>query len=166
MRARYLWLALLLACAPAPVVAQRPGPGPEAQHRKPMHGPVEKLLQNRAELQLSAEQVSRLEQIDARMRDRNRAYVQRLIELRRGSHFEPHVRREEMTPEQRAEFDRRVAEVRPLLEKIHANNWAAMKEVGSVLNPEQKARVREMLRDTRERHERDDSDGHRGGRGR
>ena len=165
MRARYLWLALLLACAPAPLAAQGPGPGPETRHHKPMHGPVEKLLQNRSELRLSDEQVSRLEQIDARMRDRNRPYVQRLIELRRSSHFDPHRRREEMTPEQRAEFDRRVAEVRPLLEKIHQNNWAAMKEVGSVLNPEQKARVREMLRDSRERHERDDSSGHHRGRG-
>jgi hypothetical protein len=131
-----------------------------------MHGPVEKLIRNRVELQLTDEQVSRLEQVDARMRERNRPYVQRLIELRHGSHFEPHARREEMTAEQRAEFDRRVAEVRPLLDRIHENNRAAMKEVGAVLNPEQKARLRVMLRESRERHERADSAGRRHERGR
>ena len=90
----------------------KPGPGQEPPHRKLMHGPVEKLIAHRAELQLTDEQVSRLEEIDARMRERNRPYVQRLIQLRHDSHFDPHVRREEMTPEQRAEFERRVAEVR------------------------------------------------------
>jgi hypothetical protein len=126
---------------------------------------VEKLIRHRADLQLSTEQVARLQEIDARMRERNRPYVQKLLELRHGSHFDPHVRREEMTPQQRAEFDRRVAEVRPLLERIRENNRAAMKEVGSVLTPEQKTRLRDLLRNSKDRHERADSDGERRGRG-
>lgn len=165
MRARYIPLALLLALAPLPSLAQGGPPGPGERRAGGRHGPVEKLIGNREALGLSDDQIARLQEIDDRLRERNRPFVQKLIEMRRGSHFDPRVKRGEMTPDQRAEFDRRIDEVRPLLSRIHENNVAAMREVGGVLTAEQKERIRSLLEEGKRRHERDRSAPQRGWRG-
>jgi hypothetical protein len=150
----WLWLALALMVAPAPLAAQQsPDTAPAAPHHWSRgHGPVEKLLRHRAELNLSAAQVARLEEINQRMEERNRPLVRQLVEMRREWGPEFRRSRREMTPEQREELHRRMKEARPLFERIHENNRAAMREVGEVLNEEQKVMVREMVRKAHEKH--------------
>lgn len=151
----WLWLALALMLAPAPLAAQQSQDTARAapHHWARGHGAVEKLLRHRAELNLSAAQVARLEEINERMEEHNRPLVRQLVEMRR--HWGPEFRRSrrEMTPEQRAELSRRMEAARPLMEKIHENNRAAMREVGELLNTEQKAAVRKMLHKGKHRHE-------------
>jgi len=151
---KYICLALVLAAAPARLMAQegRSQGAPKWGHHG--KGPVEMLLRERAELNLTDAQVVRLKEIDARMVERNRPYVQQLTAMRRALPAELRGSPREMTEEQRAAFREKMKAAKPLFERIHENNHAAMREVGEVLNAEQKARVREMLRkkgDSRER---------------
>lgn len=152
----WTWLALALMAAPAPLAAQQTSQDTASaapSHWSRGHGPVEKLLRHRADLNLSEAQVARLEEINRRMEERNRPLVRQLVEMRRQWGPEFRRSRHDMTPEQRAELSRRMEEARPLVEQIHENNRSAMREVGEVLNPEQKASVREMLRRSKEHHE-------------
>jgi hypothetical protein len=135
-----VWLAALL-------VALAPDSLPAQQARGMLqHSPVDRLIEQREAFALSAEQVARLQVIDRRMEEVNRPLVQRLLELRGGDPVRP----EEMTPEQREAFRARVEQARPLMQQIRRNNHEAMREVGTVLNDEQKAKVREHLRQRRE----------------
>lgn len=136
MRPYILLLAALLLAAPA--AAQRGPDGPP-----PRHGPVEILLRNEAELGLTPAQTERLEEIRRAMEERNRPLVARLMEIRQGVH--PRRPAEPPTPAQRAELRRAAREARPLMQQIRANNRAAMREVGALLTPEQKERVRELV---------------------
>lgn len=153
IKIRGLLLVLALLATPAALEGQRPAPG-EAEHGGRMrHGPVEMLLRERERLGLDAQQVARLEEIDRRMQERNGPVVARLVEMRRQLRAEFPGPFEEMAPEQREQFRRRLREAHPLLKEIRQNNDAAMREVGELLTPPQKEQVRELLREHRQRKE-------------
>lgn len=148
-----LLMALLLA--PFPLVAQTGGTSPPAVEAKAQkRGPIEALLEHREALRLSGEQVARLTQIDAQMRERNRPLVEQLVRMRR--EIRGDTPRSALTPEQRAEQRQRLEVARPLMEQIRQNNHEAMRQVGEVLNEEQKQQVRTMLENRRDRHDRGD----------
>ena len=114
-------------------------------------GAVPKLLRHRADLGLTDDQVRQLQEIDRTMQDRNRPYVEQLLRIRHEMQVRPGVEPRDMTESERKEFQSHVEQARPLWEQISKNNHAAMREVGDVLNAEQKAQLREMLRKPREK---------------
>ena len=146
----YLLIALMAAVAPS-VAAQRGQEGNQHRRNPAEPGPVAELLRHRAELSLSDEQTRQLQEIDRRMDERNRPYVAQLLEIRRDMHVRPGVDKDEMTSAEREEFQQSMAKARPIWEQIRKNNHAAMRQVGDVLNSEQKAHLRELLRKPRER---------------
>lgn len=109
-------------------------------------GPVDLLLERRADVGLSAPQVERLQAVRDELAERNRPLLAELLRIRqevRG--MDAPIG--EATPEERALFRSRVAEARPLLERVRLNNRRAMQRVGAILTPQQRVRVRERLRD-------------------
>jgi Spy/CpxP family protein refolding chaperone len=152
MRRLHLVLAALLL-APLPLAAQRAAPQnpPPARAEAHERGPIQSLLQHREALRLSADQVARLAQIDAQMHERNRPLVEQMVRMRREIRGDAPTN--SLTPEQRAEMRQRLEVARPLMEQIRQNNHEAMRQVGDVLNEEQKRQVRTMLESRRERHD-------------
>ena len=159
MKLRHLLILPWLALAPAGALAQQPGPPPPRAHGEHWsgHGPIERLLAERDSLGLNDAQVLRLEAIRARVERENAPLVRRVMEIRRRVKAR-WVPRPQRTPEQQAAFQATMREARPLIQKIHQNNRAAMVEVGVVLTPAQKERLRAMI------HERWGEHGRRDGR--
>lgn len=152
MKIHFVLLALLLAiAAPLPLAGQRDGGRDGGHDGKPHHhrieqGAVEKLLRHRDALGLTGEQVARLQEIDQQLETRNEPHVQRLMALRREMKAQLHVEPKLSHEQRKAVFDRWSRDAKPSLDQIHQNNRAAMHEVGAVLTPEQKARVRQIIR--------------------
>ena len=146
---RYLWVVLALALAPLPLAGQQSSqaPGAERNTRREifddMDGPVEFLLRNRVVLSLNTDQVTRLQEIDRQMTERNRPYVMQLLQIRR--QIPRRARESEMTPQQVEAYRAQLRAAQPLLERIRENNHVAMMDVGKVLTEPQKTRLREIL---------------------
>lgn len=171
MKPRMLLILGPLLCA-APVAAQEQ---PQEQALPPAHaehgrrferGPVEVLLRHRDQLGLTDAQVARLQALDARMEERNRPLVERLLEMRRAHRGERRDRERPLTEEERREMRRRKEQARPLMREIRQNNREAMSQVGEILTEEQKTRLREIIRERREQwrdeHRRDGKHGRHG----
>lgn len=151
MRLRILLFSLVLMGVATSTVAAQTGRERDQHRRRGSDaGPVPELLRHRTELRLSDDQVRRLQEIDAKMEEQNRPYVAQLLQIRRDMQVRPGVRPEKMTEAERAEFQRHLEEARPLWNQIRKNNHAAMREVGGVLDEEQKALLRKLLRKPRE----------------
>jgi hypothetical protein len=165
-------IALSLASGSAALNAQTP----EREHRHArgsMAGPVARILAQRDELGLSAQQVNRIEQIQATLEANNGPLVAQLRSTlgdsmslageRRGDPAMRERMRERashMTPEERAELRERLEErrgeptprlsaeqreaIRPLMEQMRENRVQALREVQEVLTPEQQSRLREL----------------------
>jgi len=156
MKVRLLAAGLLLLAA-APVAAQAggdPALAAEVMEEREQR-PFDLLLQARDELGLTADQVTRLQAIAARLDDTNRPLRAELA--RRWGEVREQRRQEllRMTPEERRAELRRIREqgpppvpesMRPLVQRVRQNIGAAMREAGTVLTPAQKTRVREMVR--------------------
>ena len=140
---------------PQQVPGQRQGP-PQARRFDPRDtGPVAMLLRNRAELKLTAEQVTRLQEIDVQVELKNRPYVTQLVEMRRQLPRVPRGR--EPTPEQREAFAAQMRAAEPLMKSIDEHWKAAMRQVGQILTEEQKAKIHVLVAN-----ERRSGDGRRG----
>lgn len=166
MRHRGLWIAVVSLLAPVALAAQEPAPrGGAAQ---PM-SPLTRILEHRAELGLSAEQVTRLEAIEQRLQERIAPLQEQMREARgempargmrgaRGARGERGQRRapRPMSPEQRAaarermeETRERMDEMRPAMEELRESRQEAMEEIREVLTEDQQERVRQLMRDGR-----------------
>ena len=135
-------LVLLLGTG-ASLEAQRDGDDRDA-------GPIQELLEIRSRIGLTADQVARLNEIDAAMHRQNEAPVAQLVQVRRS--IRALGRRRDFTPEQRAQYEAYIDQARPLMKQIRANNHAAMRQVGEVLTADQRGVLADILRD------RDDND--------
>lgn len=136
MISRLLALAAACAVAATPAAAQ--------QHEHPTrHGqrmsPVAKVLEHRSELNLTAEQVTRLEGIDRDLQARNAPVREKLKAMRADSSLADQSRRE-----------RREA-IRPVMTELHANLKAARAATDSVLDAGQREKARELLRADRKK---------------
>jgi hypothetical protein len=130
-------LALTLALAPAVVEAQTPRAerGERGQFGMRAGGignPAERVLRQREALGLTAEQVSRLEQLQAQFRTQNGPLLEQVRAVRPSmgqgeSRERMRARMEAMTPEQRAE----------------------MRERGGQMTPERRAEMRERMQAAR-----------------
>ena len=147
---RYLWVGLALVLAPLALEGQQTAPGPKPMGPDPrreifsdMDGPVQFLLRNRVVLSLTTDQVTRLQEIDREMEERNRPFVMQLLQIRR--QIPRRVRESQMTPAQLEAYRAQLRAAQPLLEQIRENNHVAMRGVGNVLTEPQKTRLREIL---------------------
>lgn len=147
MRAIIAPIALALAViAGAPDAAAQARHAPEAPGQGPP-GPFELLVEHRAELGLTDRQVAEIEEIRVEVETANRPLVSRLVGMRR----EMAARRapREMSPRERAQFRSRIRVARPYMERIRANNEAAMLRVREVLSDEQRAALRRLVQQRR-----------------
>lgn len=93
MKIRSLALAVTLAAAPLPLLAQTT-PAPDTPRRemrdgaRMQHRPLERLMAQRERLGLSAEQVTRLEAVQERLRSRNAPLLEQVHQNRHGAEEE------------------------------------------------------------------------------
>lgn len=113
---------VLVACATG-----APAPEPEPLVPQPWVEPprVYSLIGERAELELTAEQVEALDSLGVALAEENRPLVQRARELQAGRRIS----------------QERAAILRPLLEEIRDNNLAAQNRVQEILTEEQEREV-------------------------
>ena len=159
MRASLL-VAVGVLLAAAPAGAQPDGPplhAAEMLERREQQ-PFDRLMAVRGELGLSDAQVVRLQAIAARLEETNRPVRMELLRRWREIREERRAELMRMTPEQRQAELRRVREqgpppvpprLRPLVQQMRRNIAGAMREVGTVLTPAQKARARALVRERR-----------------
>lgn len=136
---RIAWLALALISLTGTSIVGQDNRGARANDP----GPIQMLIELKEELQLTPEQLTRLEAIDEKMDQENEKCVVRLSEIRERIRSLPRDR----SPEQQALFQSYLAEARPLMDVIQKNNRKAMEQVGQVLLPEQKELIERFLRE-------------------
>ena len=145
----YILLAFGLTLTPLAGEAQQPKPqqgqrGAQVGRFDPGDtGPVALLLRNRAELKLTAEQVTRLQEIDVEVEQKNRPFVTQLVEIRRQLPRIPRGR--EPTAEQREAFEAHMRAAQTLMKSIDENWKAAMRQVGQILTEEQKGKIHALV---------------------
>lgn len=119
-------LALSLVALPGGLAAQTPDTaGSQAEARRERLDPIGRLLAHREELGLTADQVKRLKEVQADLRERNRPLLERVEAAR-------------------AEWAERRRELRPALEQLRENRREAQEEAEEVLTDEQKARLKDL----------------------
>jgi hypothetical protein len=128
------WLAILLALSGAP-------PAAIAQTGTEGGGPISRLLAHRAELELSAEQVRQLQEIERRTTERDRELVARIEALRGGVPVGQPLRTQPLTPEQRAQIQANRAELQPLMRELRTIHWQAIADARGLLTSEQNQRA-------------------------
>ena len=153
---KHMILASLLAAAlaaPASLPAQDGPTGERPRREAPAEGVrrggFPRLLEHRAELGLSAEQVARLEAIAAELRTRNQPLLERLRAARDGR------RPRDLTPEQRQALRDSLERHRPLVRELRGNLRDALRQAQEVLTPEQREKARELMRARRAEARRD-----------
>jgi Spy/CpxP family protein refolding chaperone len=137
-------VALTLLAVPATVTAQvadRGGSRAEASAQRGAAGPwLGAILRNAPELNLSAEQVSRLEGIERGLRERNEPLLAQLREARVRQDGRGGARA--MTPEQRAEMRERARSMTP---EERERLRRGMRDRAAAATPEQRQRMRGAL---------------------
>jgi Spy/CpxP family protein refolding chaperone len=156
MKTRMLAVALALAAAPVPALAQQPTtpqpaatvPGARRQHPRPRRDAASTLLRHRQQLDLTADQVARLEAIRQRARSQNQPLVRQIRNIRERAVPGLREHRGELTADQRASLKATRPQVMPLVKQIRDNEKAARQEAAAVLTAQQKQRI-ESLRAAR-----------------
>jgi uncharacterized membrane protein len=118
--------------------------------------PVEVLLDLRRQLDLTETQVSSLREIQRTLRETNRPLIEEIFAVQRQVKSQlveanPQTRRRPARP-----TESQLAAARVPMEKIQANNLAAMEAVNGLLTEEQKRRAAALLRIQDRRSERGD----------
>jgi hypothetical protein len=170
-------LAAALISAPLSLDAQRPAG--DAQHGR---GPgVAAILQHRAQLDLTADQVARLEAIERDLRARNEPLRQQMSaafperaaragaegprmtdeqrrtmreqRARRGDHGARAgaARRPQLSDEQRQQMRGRMEQLRPVMEQMRGNTRQAMEQARAVLTDAQREQLRARMGEHRSR---------------
>lgn len=170
MKIRSLALALTLAAAPLPLLAQTT-PAPDAPRREVRDGarmqraPLERLVAQRERLGLTAEQVTRLKAVQERLRSRNAPLLEQVRTARRQAVPRQPGTRAPLTEQERDALRRTREALRPVREQLRENRRGAAEEVRAILTDEQRTRLRELRREGRRgRDGRHARPGHRGGR--
>jgi hypothetical protein len=155
---RYGFAVALAATAAAPLAAQ-PGADTTAagvMQERAARRPFDAVLRHRAELELSDGQVRQLQTIRERLEQRNAPLRSQLVEQTQRWRAERRGQLERMTPRERRQELRRMrelpagqrvpADVQPIVRQMRVNIEEATHEAQGVLTPEQRLRVRELLR--------------------
>lgn len=153
MRTTWLWLGIVLLVAlPASAGAQHQ----RGESSRGLNGAVEKLSRHREELGMTAGQLARVQEIKDSADARNRPYWRQIMEIRRDVKARQKAQPGMPEAEKAALLDQSGEEIRRLLDEIKRVEHAAMRDIGSVLNPHQRDILREMIgrnKDERGRHE-------------
>jgi DNA anti-recombination protein RmuC len=111
--------------------------------------PIEQLLEQRAALNLSSDQLSRLDEIKQQLASKNEPLVNQMMQLRQQWQ---QARRGARNG--RAGADERVEQIRRDAQdaraKIQQNNRAAMQDVNRLLRPAQRKQLRGIIQDRRQ----------------
>ena len=102
--------------------------------------PIAALLERREELDLDADQLARLEAVQARVERENAPRIER---IRAAMGDRPAG---ELSEDERAGLRERMRQLQPVREEIRQTNRAAMVEVRGILTAEQQAKVRSGVR--------------------
>ncbi len=140
-----LLLAAALLALPAAAQAQQTPPAnrggrmmqDQMQGRMQLQSPIQIFLDNKAQLRLTAEQVTQLEAIGAELEARNKPLREKMLEARGGAADGGRPSREE-----RAEMRQKLA---PIMQEMQKNNAAARDQIMDLLNAEQKKVARDLL---------------------
>lgn len=118
----------LLAVPTTPVLAQGGGSGrPEMRQAGSRQGPIETLLEHRADLKLTGDQVTRLEQLQKDLLAKTSPVQEQLRQLRSGGGVGG---REEM---------------QPLMQQLRTHNQEAMRQAQAILTAEQRELARSYM---------------------
>ncbi|MBW3553703.1 MAG: Spy/CpxP family protein refolding chaperone [Gemmatimonadetes bacterium] len=145
-RMRQTMIALAAAALLAGPVAAQGGQGPRGRPATPAgagvmdRNPVAVLLERRDELELTADQVARLEAVQARVERENAPRIERL----RAALGDRPAR--DLTDEERVQLRERMRELQPVRTEIRETNRAAMEEVRGILTAEQRTKIRSASR--------------------
>ena len=164
LRRTPLIIALLLATSalcvesPAPflgpdsLAAQPPTPPARPMLPPPVLGIEERgelrgLMRHKEELELSDEQVERIEEIARRLQERNQPLLERLRKA--GVPLDPQERMEvrEMDMRERRQLRRTLELEQPTLRRLRENTRMAMEMARRTLTPEQRVRARELMQE-------------------
>ena len=155
-------LAAALLATAAPLAVQRAhaqDPAAEEVIDRREQAPFDALFQVRRELGLTDVQMGRLQAISQRLEETNRPLRAELVRRWNGLREQRRAELMRMSREQREAERLRIREqgppplppeMRQLVARIRGNVGAAVREVGDVLTPAQKARVRDMMRERRQ----------------
>ena len=145
--------ALTLLVLPATLLAQggRGERGGRGFGPGRMGNPVEVVLQHRSELNLTAEQVTKLEAVASKLKESNKPLMAELQKRRTEGQ-----RPQDMTEQQREQM-------RDVMEKVRANREDAQKQVAAILTQQQNEQLRSFRSERAERFERGQRPGGRGG---
>jgi hypothetical protein len=132
-----LLAAALLLTAAAPLMAQR---GEQRATSRVQRNPIEIILDNRAELELTDDQVSQLTAINERLAEANGDVIEEIRKVRG-----------QTRPASRQDVEQLMEKTQPLLDKIEENNRKALEEAEAFLTDEQKAKARELVQRERDR---------------
>ena len=160
---RFTLAALLTVGMAAAAASAQTGPTPA--RREPGNA-FQTILARRAELGLTAEQTRRLEAIAADLEELNTPLRERLREERQRFVTHRRAELERMSPRERRAELRRMrregrpplpADMRPITEEMRGNIRDAAKRARDVLTPEQRGRLRAVLREAVQARRRGDS---------
>jgi DNA anti-recombination protein RmuC len=121
--------------------------------------PIEQLLEKRAALNLSSDQLSRLDEVKQRLAAQNDPLVNQMMALRQQWQQARRAARNGRANAP-ARVERIRAEAQETRAKIQQNNKAAMQEVNRLLKPPQRKQLRGIIQERR-----DDTRGRRAGSG-
>jgi hypothetical protein len=111
--------------------------------------PIEQLLEQRAALNLSSDQLSRLDEIKQQLASKNEPLVNQMMQLRRQWQQARRAARNGRAGAP-ARVDRIRAEAQDARAKIQQNNRAAMQDVNRLLRPAQRKQLRGIIQDRRQ----------------
>jgi len=131
-----LLIAALMLTAAAPLAAQQ---GRQGAVDRRQRSSLEILLDNRAELALTDDQVTKLTALNEKLAETNRIVAEEIRKVR-GSY----------RPSNRQEAEQLRDAMRPLIEKIEENDRKALEEAEALLTDEQRQKARELVRKARE----------------
>ena len=140
-----LTLLASLAIAPAAASAQT-DPGDDPLPRSPL----EVLLEQRAALNLSSDQLARLDQIRGRLASDNEPLVNQMMTLRTEWQQARRAARNGRGPEAAERVARIRADAEALRGRIQQNNRTAMQSVNQLLRPAQRKQLRGIVQERRQ----------------
>jgi hypothetical protein len=111
--------------------------------------PIEQLLDQRAALNLSSDQLSRLDEIKQQLASKNEPLVNQMMQLRQQWQQARRAARNGRAGAP-ARVDRIRAEAQDTRAKIQQNNRAAMQDVNRLLRPAQRKQLRGIIQDRRQ----------------
>lgn len=126
----------------------------QGQGRAMMMNPAERLLAHRADLGLTADQITRLEQIRDAHSAREKPYIEKMQAMRAERQK---AQEGQPRPERGARRERTKAspEVQAAMDSLRASREAARTEASAVLTAEQREKARELMQERRERRPRE-----------